>query len=60
MLGLSNCSSTTHYWDNEPQSEADKNAYACNIYGYYYGTKQFEDCLKYVASKRDKKSVSPL
>jgi hypothetical protein len=30
----------------------DRNMFACRQYGFYPGTKQFDDCMKYVGSKR--------
>jgi hypothetical protein len=35
-----------------PDSDDEKNDFACQQYGYYHGTKQFDDCMKYVGTKR--------
>jgi hypothetical protein len=35
-----------------PDTDTDRNDFACRQYGFYPGTKQFDDCMKYVGSKR--------
>ena len=39
-----------------PDSDAERNVFACREYGYYPGSKQFDDCMKYVEARR---STSP-
>src|SRR4029079_7706707 len=31
-----------------PMTETDKNDLACNEYGFYPGSQQYDDCMKYV------------
>jgi hypothetical protein len=40
--------------DVEQTTDTDsyRNDFACRQYGFYPGTKQFDDCMKYVGSKR--------
>ena len=33
-----------------PMNETDKNDLACNEYGFYAGSRQYDDCVKYVES----------
>ena len=33
-------------------SETDRNIFACRQYGFYPGTQQFDECMKYARSKR--------
>jgi hypothetical protein len=42
--------------EQTPDTNNDRNDFACRQYGFYPGTKQFDDCMKYVASK---KSIFP-
>jgi len=35
-----------------PDTDAERNSFACQQYGFYPGTKQYDDCLQYVGSKR--------
>ena len=35
-----------------PDTPDAENSLACQQYGFYPGTKQYDDCLQYVASKR--------
>lgn len=35
-----------------PDTDADRNSFACQQYGFYPGTKQYDDCIQYVGSKR--------
>jgi hypothetical protein len=35
-----------------PMTEADGNELACNSYGFYPGTQQYDDCLKYIRARR--------
>jgi len=39
-----------------PDTDAERNVFACREYGYYPGSKQFDDCMKYVGARR---STSP-
>jgi hypothetical protein len=32
--------------------EAERDDFACQQYGFYPGSKQFEDCMKYVGTRR--------
>ena len=45
LLGLGTVGQT-------PDTDAERNDFACQQYGFYPGTKQFDDCMKYVGSKR--------
>jgi hypothetical protein len=45
LLGLGTVGQT-------PDTDAERNDFACQQYGFYPGTKQFDDCMKYVESKR--------
>jgi hypothetical protein len=38
--------------EQTPDTDTDRKDFACRQYGFYPGTKQFDDCLKYVGSKR--------
>jgi hypothetical protein len=38
--------------EQTPDTDTDRNNFACRQYGFYPGTKQFDDCMKYVGSKR--------
>jgi len=50
MLALSSCA--------QPWSEdVDANAVACEGYGFYYGSPQYEACLRYVESRRAKRAA---
>ena len=46
---LSGCAS--HPWE----ADIDRNAYACSQYGFYPGTKEWDDCLKFVEARRAKR-----
>lgn len=35
-----------------PMTEADRNEVACRGYGFYPGTRQYDECMKYVESRR--------
>src|SRR5262245_17335621 len=35
-----------------PDTDAERNDFACQQYGFYPGSKQFDDCMKYVGTKR--------
>jgi hypothetical protein len=37
-------------------TNAERNDFACQQYGFYPGSKEFDDCTKYVSSKE---SISP-
>jgi hypothetical protein len=45
---LSGCS---HPWEGE----IDRTSYACSEYGFYPGTKEWDDCLKFVEARRAKR-----
>jgi hypothetical protein len=38
--------------EQTPDTDTDRNIFACRQYGFYPGTQQFDDCMKYVGSKR--------
>jgi len=42
-----------------PMTEADKTDLGCNEYGFYPGTQQYDDCLKYIESKRSQRPNWP-
>jgi hypothetical protein len=33
-------------------TDTDRNIFACRQYGFYPGTQQFDECMKYARSKR--------
>ena len=35
-----------------PGTEAERDDFACQQYGFYPGSKQFDDCMKYVGTRR--------
>jgi hypothetical protein len=35
-----------------PDDDSSRNSFACQQYGFYPGTQQYDDCLKYVGTKR--------
>jgi|ERR1043166_5847239 hypothetical protein len=35
-----------------PDTDTDRNIFACRQYGFYPGTRQWDECMKYVGSKR--------
>ena len=39
-----------------PSTTAERNDFACQQYGFYPGSKEFDNCMKYVGSKE---SISP-
>jgi hypothetical protein len=41
-----------------PNTDAERNDFACQQYGFYPGSKQFDDCMKYVGTRRSI-SLSP-
>jgi hypothetical protein len=45
---LSGCG---HPWEGE----IDRTTYACSQYGFYPGTKEWDDCLKFVDARRAKR-----
>jgi hypothetical protein len=45
---LSGCG---HPWEGE----IDRTTYACSQYGFYPGTKEWGDCLKFVDARRAKR-----
>ena len=48
-LALSGCAS--HPWE----ADIDRTTYACSQYGFYPGTKEWDDCLKFVDARRAKR-----
>jgi len=34
------------------RTEAERDEFACQQYGFYPGSKQFNDCMKYVGNRR--------
>jgi PBP1b-binding outer membrane lipoprotein LpoB len=48
-LLLSCC--TSKPTDDLEYTDADRQMFACRQYGFYPGTKQFDECMKYVARK---------
>jgi hypothetical protein len=48
LLALCGCAS--HPWE----AEIDKSAYACSQYGFYPGSKEWDDCVKFVDVRRGK------
>jgi hypothetical protein len=42
-----------------PMTETDKNDLACNEYGFYPGSQQYDDCMKYVVSRRSQRPNFP-
>ena len=51
LLGLGTVGQT-------PDTVAERNDFACQQYGFYPGSKQFDDCMKYVGTRRSI-SLSP-
>jgi hypothetical protein len=45
LLGLGTVGQT-------PDTVAERSDFACQQYGFYPGSKQFDDCMKYIGSKR--------
>ena len=41
-----------------PGTETERDEFACRQYGFYPGSKQFNDCMKYVGTRRSN-SPSP-
>jgi len=41
-----------------PGTETERDEFACQQYGFYPGTKQFNDCMKYVGTRRNSPSPS--
>lgn len=52
IFGLSGCAG--HPWG--PETEIDKEAIACQGYGFYDGTPEFEACMKFVSRERSKRA----
>ena len=38
--------------EQTPNTGTDQNFFACRQYGFYPGTRQWDECMKYVGSKR--------
>jgi hypothetical protein len=38
--------------EQAPDTDTDRNIFACRQYGFYPGTRQWDECMKYVGSKR--------
>ena len=49
LIALSGCAN--HPW--EP--DIDRTDYACQEYGFYPGTPEYDNCLKYVETRRAKR-----
>ncbi len=56
-LFLSGCGGGGQAWG--PMNEKDKNNLACNEYGFYAGSQQYDDCVKYVESRRSQRPNFP-
>ena len=52
ILALSGCAS--HPWG--PESEIDKETLACQGYGFYDGTPEFDACMKFVSRERARRA----
>jgi hypothetical protein len=39
-------------WDDAGDTNTDRSTFACQQYGFYPGTRQWDECIKYVDSKR--------
>ena len=37
---------------DDTDTDTDRNIFACRTYGFYPGTQQWDECMKYVGSKR--------
>jgi hypothetical protein len=42
-----------------PTTEADRNSLACQGYGFYPGSEQYEDCMRYVENRRGNRGLTP-
>lgn len=51
ILILSACAK--HPWGDD----VDPNMLACTSYGFYDGTPEFDQCMKFVKARRDKKGI---
>src|SRR5262245_47956371 len=49
---LLSCCSSYRPVDDLEKTELNRNEFACRQYGFYPDTKPFDDCMKYVGSKR--------
>jgi hypothetical protein len=38
--------------EQTPDTDTDRNIFACRQYGFYPGTQQWDECMKYIGSKR--------
>ena len=38
--------------EHTPDTDTDRQDFACRQYGFYPGTRQWDECMKYVGSKR--------
>jgi hypothetical protein len=38
--------------EQTPDTDTDRNIFACRQYGFYTGTQQWDECMKYAGSKR--------
>jgi hypothetical protein len=38
--------------DKDADTDTDRNIFACRQYGFYPGTQQYDECMKYARSKR--------
>lgn len=42
-----------------PMTEADRNEVACAGYGFYPGTPEYDECMKYVEFRRGDRDLTP-
>jgi hypothetical protein len=50
-LLLSCCGSSNSL---DPDTATDRNVFACRQYGFFPGSQQFDECMKYVEDRRSK------
>jgi hypothetical protein len=42
-----------------PTTDTDRNSIACQGYGFYPGSEQYDDCMKYVEYRREFRDLTP-
>ena len=42
-----------------PMTEQDRNEVACRGYGFYPGSQQYDECMRYVESRRGGSALPP-
>jgi hypothetical protein len=42
-----------------PSTSDERNDFSCQQYGFYPGSKEFDDCMKYVGSRRSNSPSPP-